>query len=448
MKPGYIFFAIKGNKINGEKFINDAITRGAHAVVCSKKCKYRNKKIPIIKTSKIRQELSRVASIFYSFKPKNIIAVTGTNGKTSVADLYYQILKLNKIPVATIGTLGIKLKTKTIKCSLTTPETVFLHRSLQKIKKQKIDNVIIEASSHGLDQNRLDDVYFKAAIFTNLSQDHLDYHKTMRSYLNSKLLLFKKILNKKKFVIADSSIQEFSIIKKICKKRKLKLINITEIEKRLAKRIDLNLNKFQIKNLSMAIAAAKLNNLSEEKIFKSLIKIKNVSGRLELIRIFPNNIKVYVDFAHTPDALFKSINSLKSFCNSKLSLVFGCGGERDFKKRPLMAKIASAHCEKIYVTDDNPRNENPKKIREEIVKNIKIKNCYNIGSRSLAIKKAIADASPNDIILVAGKGHEDEQILKNKTILISDKQIIKRLKLKVKKISSKNQNFFRKSKDY
>ena len=177
------------------------------------------------------------------------------------------------------------------------------------------------------------------------------------------------------------------------------------------------------------------------KIFKSLIKIKNVSGRLELIRIFPNNIKVYVDFAHTPDALFKSINSLKSFCNSKLSLVFGCGGERDFKKRPLMAKIASAHCEKIYVTDDNPRNENPKKIREEIVKNIKIKNCYNIGSRSLAIKKAIADASPNDIILVAGKGHEDEQIFKNKTILISDKQIIKRLKLKVKKISSKNQNF-------
>ena len=142
------------------------------------------------------------------------------------------------------------------------------------------------------------------------------------------------------------------------------MINITEIEKRLAKRIDLNLNKFQIKNLSMAIAAAKLNNLSEEKIFKSLIKIKNVSGRLELIRIFPNNIKVYVDFAHTPDALFKSINSLKSFCNSKLSLVFGCGGERDFKKRPLMAKIASAHCEKIYVTDDN-RNENPKKLERK-----------------------------------------------------------------------------------
>ena len=441
VKPGYIFFAINGNKLNGEKFISDAIKRGAAVIVCSKKCKYNNKKVPIIKTSKIRQTLSAVSSNFYSLKPKNIIAVTGTNGKTSVADLYFQILKINKIPVASIGTLGVKLKTKIIKSSLTTPETIFLHKSLEKIKKQKIDNVIIEASSHGLDQNRLDDIPFKAAIFTNLSQDHLDYHKTMKSYFKSKLLLFKKILNKKKIVISDSSIKEFSNIKKICKKRKLKLVDIMKIENRLIKRIDLNLNKFQIKNLSMAIAAAKLNNLSENKIFKSLIKIKNTSGRLELIRVFPNNIKVYVDFAHTPDALLKSIKALKSFCNSNISLVFGCGGDRDPKKRPIMAKIASAYCEKIYVTNDNPRNENPEKIRKEIIKNIKNKNRYSIGSRSLAIKKAIKDASPNDVILVAGKGHEAEQIFKNKIISISDKQIIKRLKLKIKKISSNNQKY-------
>ena len=413
IKKGYIFFAIKGNKTNGEKFIKEAVSNGAAAIICSEKCKYTSKHIPIIKTKSVRGDLSKISSKFYKLKPKNIIAVTGTNGKTSVADMFYQILNLNKVPSASIGTLGIKYKGKIIKSNLTSPDTIFLHKILEKIKKNKIDNVIIEASSHGLDQKRLDNLDFKAGIFTNLSQDHLDYHKNMRSYLNSKLQLFKKNLSANKTIISDKSIKEFPLLKKISLKRNMKLIDISSIEERLKNQSILELNQFEIKNLSMAIAAAKLCKLTEKQIYKSLSKIKSVNGRLEHVKTFSNNVKVYIDFAHTPDALFKSIQSLKSSHGENISLVFGCGGDRDFKKRPLMAKIASANCKKIYVTDDNPRNENPKKIREKLVKNIKNKKCFNIGNRNKAIKTAILKAEPNETILVAGKGHEVEQIYKN-----------------------------------
>ena len=192
VKKGYIFFAIRGHNSNGEKFINEAVNNGAIAIICSKKCNYKSVNTPVFKTADIRFFLSETASKFYHLKPKNIIAVTGTNGKTSVADLFYQILNINKINVASIGTLGIKFKNKIIKSDLTSPDTIHLHQILQKLKKNKIDNVIIETSSHGLDQKRVDHLNFKAGIFTNFSQDHLDYHRTMKKYLNAKLRLFKK----------------------------------------------------------------------------------------------------------------------------------------------------------------------------------------------------------------------------------------------------------------
>ena len=284
---------------------------------------------------------------------------------------------------------------------------------------------------HGLHQKRIDHLNIKAGIFTNFSQDHLDYHKNMKSYLNSKLLLFNKILSKKKVVISDGSIKEFPVLKKISKKRKLRLIEISDIKKKLDKLLNLKLNKFQSKNLSMAIAAAKLSKLNQKKIFDVLKNLKDINGRLELARTFPNNIKIYIDFAHTPDALLSVLKVLKS-SNQNVSLVFGCGGDRDTKKRSLMAKIASKYCNKIYVTDDNPRNEKPEKIRREIIKNIKNKKFLNIGDREKAIKSSIINADANEVILVAGKGHESEQIYKNKTISISDKQIIKKINFKKK----------------
>ena len=440
-KQGFIFFAIKGNKFNGEKYISEAIKKGSIAIVCSETCNFKSKKIPIIRTSNVRYLLSEFCSKFYRFKPKNIIAITGTNGKTSVADLFYQILSLNKIPVASIGTLGVKYKNKILKSNLTSPDTILLHQLLEKIKKDRIDNVIIEASSHGLHQNRIEHLNLKAGIFTNFSQDHLDYHKTMRKYLNAKLHLFKNILKRNRSVISDSNIKEFSTLEKITKKRRLKLIDSNKIRIYLEKKNNLNLNKLQYKNLSMAIAAAKISNLKSEKIYKSLSKIRDVNGRLELIKTFHNNIRVFVDFAHTPDALLKTLNSMNLSNDKNISLVFGCGGDRDKKKRALMGKIASSNCKKIYVTDDNPRNEKPEKIRKEIINNIDNKNCFNIGNRVKAIKTAILNAESNEIILVAGKGHESEQIYKKKIINISDKEIIKKLNIRQKKFSHENLNF-------
>ena len=441
VKKNYIFFAIKGNKFNGELFIKSAIKKGASVIICSKNCKFKNKNVLIIKTKNTRHLLSEVASRFYKLKPKNIIAVTGTNGKTSVADIFFQILKTNNMPVASIGTLGIKYNNRIIKTNLTSPDTITLHKNLQFLKKKKIDNVIIESSSHGLDQKRLHHINFKGGIFTNFSQDHLDYHKTMKSYLNAKLILFKKILKKNSYIISDSEISQFISLKKIAKKRNLKIIDIrNEFKKIESTNFTLN-SDFKIKNLAMAIKAVKFCGLKDNLIYRSLKKIKDVNGRLELARKFHNGVKVYIDFAHTPDALIKTLKSLKSNYGNNISLVFGCGGERDQKKRSLMAKIANNYCKKIYITDDNPRNENPKKIRNDLLKHVAKDKAFDIGSRKLAVQKAIQNAHPNEIILIAGKGHEEQQIYKNKILNISDKIIIENIHIKNKDLNKRKKNY-------
>ena len=441
VKKNYIFFAIKGNKFNGELFIKSAIKKGASVIICSKNCKFKNKNVLIIKTKNTRYLLSEVASRFYKLKPKNIIAVTGTNGKTSVADIFFQILKTNNMPVASIGTLGIKYNNRIIKTNLTSPDTITLHKNLQFLKKKKIDNVIIESSSHGLDQKRLHHINFKGGIFTNFSQDHLDYHKTMKSYLNAKLILFKKILKKNSYIISDSEISQFISLKKIAKKRNLKIIDIrNEFKKIESTNFTLN-SDFKIKNLAMAIKAVKFCGLKDNLIYRSLKKIKDVNGRLELARKFHNGVKVYIDFAHTPDALIKTLKFLKSNYGNNISLVFGCGGERDQKKRSLMAKIANNYCKKIYITDDNPRNENPKKIRNDLLKHVAKDKAFDIGSRKLAVQKAIQNAHPNEIILIAGKGHEEQQIYKNKILNISDKKIIENIHIKNKNLNKRKKNY-------
>ncbi len=442
IKKNYIFFAIKGNNINGEKFISEAIDKGSSVIVCSKNCKINNRKAIFIKTNNIRNLLSEVASKFFKLKPKNIFAVTGTNGKTSVADLFYQILRNNNIPAATIGTLGIKYNGKTIKTDLTSPDAVTLHENLCLLKKKNINNVIIEASSHGLAQKRLHNINFKGAIFTNFTQDHLDYHKNMTSYLNAKLILFKEILKKNSTIICDKEIDQYSIIKKIARKKNLNIIDISKEIKKIKNHTNDFSTDFKIKNLAMAIAASKMIGLKDKFIYRSIKKIKDVSGRLELIRKYSNNIKIFVDYAHTPDALNQTLESLKNKYGNNISLVFGCGGERDKKKRPLMAKIANNICKKVYITDDNPRNENAKNIRAGLLKYILKKKAFNIASRKLAIKKAIQKAEPNEVILVAGKGHEEHQIYKNKLLKISDKKIIKSLKIKKNFLTKKKLNYF------
>ena len=458
-KKGNIFFAIKGTKTDGIKYIDHAIQRGAKVIISSQNFKKKKKNILYIKSSNIRKELSKVAYAMYKNKPTNIIAVTGTNGKSSIADFYYQILNLNKRKVASIGTLGIKTKNYIKKISNTTLDPITLSIFLNKLKKQKINDVILEASSHGLKQNRLDGLKFKTGIFTNLSHDHLDYHKTFEGYLESKLYLFDKLLRNNANIITDIEIPQYKKIKNIAIKRGLNIETISNNKSSLEIISHMYLNnkqivkikynkkiykfetgligKIQIKNILMAILAATKSKLNFEKIIDKIHKIKPVDGRLEGIGNIKNNSKVVLDYAHTPEALRTCLLNLREqFNGKKISIVFGCGGNRDKSKRQMMGKIANQHCDSIYLTDDNPRYENPKKIRTSIKKYINKSKIHEISNRASAIKKAIFDLKIGDILIVAGKGHEEIQDYGKIKKLFSDRQEI------LKSIESKNKTLF------
>jgi len=440
-----IFFAIEGNKILGSKFINDAISKGASAIISNKKIK---QKIPCVLVKNVRNSLAEASSRLYKKKPSEIIAVTGTNGKSSVADFFYQILSLNRIPVASIGTLGILSKKYKKKIYLTSPDPISLHKNLEILARNKINHVILEASSHGLEQKRMDHLNFKIGIFTNLSHDHLDYHKNMNSYFKSKMHLFKNLLNKNSKIITDEENKEFKFIKKIADQRKIKKITIGNnsgnikilynkyIENKQLVKISVDskiytmeiplIGYFQVKNLLLALLAASSCGLDLNKIINQVNKIKPVSGRLECVSSLNNNSNIIVDFAHTPEALKQSLISIKKQFKKEILIVFGCGGERDKKKRLIMGKIAKKYCRKVFVTDDNPRNENPKKIRDEIIKGCK-KKAINIGNRKKAIESAIKELKSNEVLLVAGKGHEKTQDYGKKIINFSDQKVIREL---------------------
>ena len=465
IKKNYIFFAVRGTEFNGEKFIPDAISKGAKVIICSQNCKIKTNKILIVKVRSIHKVITRACQKFYSKKPKNIIAITGTNGKSSVAEFYHQILMMQKISAASIGTLGIKIRNTIKKTNLTTLDVISLHRELSEMKKKGINHVILEASSHGLSQGRLDGIDFKTAIFTNFSHDHLDYHKSMKNYLKSKLILFSKLLKRRRNIISDNQIKEFTKIKTIAKQRDLNLLTLgiknSSIEIRSVipnnnfQKLFLKYNKknyiinvpliglFQIKNLLMSVLAAKLSGVKIDKILKNIQKIKGVNGRLQLIKTLPNKVKIFIDYAHTPDALENSLKTLNDHYGSKSDVVFGCGGERDKKKRTLMAKVSEKNAEQIYVTDDNPRNEDPKLIRQMIILGFKKKKkVHNIPLRSKAIITAVTNSRPNGIILIAGKGHETSQVYKNRILNFSDKKIINKINFKKFKHNQKNHNQF------
>ena len=461
IKKKDIFFAIEGNQTSGTKFIKDAISKGASIIVSDKKTKYKNHKTPYLLVKDVRKSLAEASSNFYKKKPSNIIAVTGTNGKSSVANFFYQILSFNKISAASIGTLGIFSKNYSKKINLTSMDPLSLHKNLQILARNKVNHVILEASSHGLDQKRLDNLNIKTGIFTNFSQDHLDYHKNMKSYFNSKMYLFKNLLNKNSKIITDEENKEFKIIKNIANRRKIKKITIGSNsgnikilynkykENKQIVKISVNskifllkiplIGYFQIKNLLMAILAASSCGLNQNKIFNQINKIKPVSGRLECVAHLNNNSNIIVDFAHTPDALEQSLIALKKQFKKEIVIVFGCGGERDKKKRLIMGKVAKKYCRKIFVTDDNPRNEDPEKIRNMIMKGCK-KLAINIGNRKQAIKTAIKELGSNEILLVAGKGHEKTQDYGNKIINFSDKKVIVEI-IKKRKYSIKKSNW-------
>lgn len=440
---GSMFFAINGNASNGNIFIRDAIKNGAKFVICCGEKFWVETKddVVFISVENPRKELARISSIFWPTEFDHVIAVTGTNGKSSTVDIVRQIWISSGINAASIGTLGIITKDSEIKGSLTSPGAVALHHIFDDLKKRDIKNIAMEASSHGLDQHRVDNIKFSVCAFTNFTQDHLDYHKNFENYWLAKERLFSELSGDFFVVNSDDVVSEK--IEKIAREKnikfisygkksdQIKLISVHEIGQYQKVKIsffgreiefDLSLaGDFQVYNSLCAMGICYVTGIPIELICCSLKNLKPINGRLELIGQH-NGSSIYVDYSHTPDALKNAIISLRKHTQNKLIVVFGCGGDRDKDKRHLMGEIAKKFADFVIVTDDNPRNEDPQTIRKMIFEGCP--DAKEIGDRKEAIKFAINCLQSGDILLVAGKGHEDYQILATGKVYFSDKDII------------------------
>ena len=435
VKKNDIFFDLESSKNQNGKYLPEALKKKPFKIITENN-QLRNN-LNYIVVNDIKLFFKKMVIDKFKNKPKYMFAVTGTNGKSSIAYFFYKILRNLKYKVGSIGTLGVYSNNKIINSNLTTPSFLDNHKIFNNFFKKNIKYSIIEASSHGLKQARLDSFKFYGGIFTNFTRDHLDYHKTFKDYLESKLILFKKLIKKKGYIISNSEIDQFSTLKKIAKNKKLKIlslgnngntIKIISLKNRknfillkvnaLNKIYNLKLNligRFQVENFLQAAISIKSIGISFDKIFSNCSKIKNPVGRLQLIN--KNKKNVIIDYAHTPDALRKTINEIKLFFDKEVNLVFGCGGDRDRGKRKVMGSIANKLCKKVYITDDNPRYENAAFIRNEIKK-----SCSKgiiVPSREKAIMKSIKDTR-NEILLISGKGHETYQIIKDKKFYFSD----------------------------
>ncbi len=452
VKSGYLFAAIDGVKSNGEDYITQAIDNGAIAILASKKIKQDiiGDDITLLIDQNPRRKLAKIAANFYGQQPDNIVAITGTNGKTSIAEFTRQLWQGLDIPSASIGTLGINSSVYSSistlsKHGLTTPDPVEIHKILRSLKYNKINHVAMEASSHGLDMYRLDGVNFTACAFSNLSLDHLDYHKNMNDYLMAKMRLFSDLLPINGIMVINKGCDQYEYLANIAAKRNQRIISyglnhgdIYCVEHKIntngfSLKVSIFNNifhvgfplfgKFQIENALCAIGLVIACGGEAKDIVPLLSNLKSVTGRMQYIASKQNNAAIYVDFAHTPDALKTILTTIKPHVKGKLYLVFGCGGDRDQSKRQIMGEIASKYADIAIVSDDNPRNENAAEIRKSIMDGCK--NAMEIGDRKQAIEYACGSLKTDDILIIAGKGHEQGQIIKDKILPFDDGKIVK-----------------------
>lgn len=440
VRKGDLFFALLGNRANGRAFILDAANRGAVAIAGEGVApEDLAPEIPFASVRDARHALAYAAARFYSHQPKTIVAVTGTNGKTSVASFVRQIWTALGEAAASVGTIGVTAPKTEIKGSLTTPDPIALHSLLSKLCDEGVTHLAMEASSHGLEQRRLDGVRLDAAAFTNLTRDHLDYHHTMEAYLAAKLRLFGTLLPEGAGAVADADQPPAEPVARIAKERKLKFFSVGREGRDLklmyakrdgfaqtltigadGKRFEARLplvGDFQIANALVAAGLAIVTGAKTDAVLNALSKLKGASGRLELIGE-KSGAPVFVDYAHTPDAMENALEALRPYVSGKLVVVFGAGGDRDPGKRVLMGAAALEHADRIYVTDDNPRSEDPALIRQTILQ--AVPGAIEIGDRAEAIQSAIADLKSGDVLLIAGKGHETGQIVGDRTLSFSD----------------------------
>lgn len=445
--PGYLFAALPGTKTDGRLFINDAIEKGATAILAplGTQLKEQADQVPLIVDENPHRRFAKLAARYYQTQPETIAAVTGTNGKTSVAHFLRQLWTAAKHRAASLGTIGIQTDTDSIEGNLTTPDPVALHKSLRDLADQGITHLAMEASSHGLDQFRLDGVRISAAAFTNLTRDHLDYHGTMAVYLESKARLFAEVLIDGGTAVLNIDAPEFERLNSICIDRGHRVMTYgIEQGDICCKRIidtpngyDLDLavhderfivslpliGTFQIANALCALGLAIATGEKPKSATAALEALKSAPGRLQPIAGHPSGAMVFIDYAHTPDALSHVLLALRPHTKGSLSVIFGCGGDRDTGKRPEMGNIAKTLADHVIVTDDNPRSEESSKIRADIM--AACPEAQEIGDRTAAIQTGIKDLQRGDVLVVAGKGHETGQIIGDDVLSFDDVQAVK-----------------------
>jgi UDP-N-acetylmuramoyl-L-alanyl-D-glutamate--2,6-diaminopimelate ligase len=442
VKPGDVFFALAGGKTDGSRFIDQAIAAGAVAVI-GDHVPQGDQRAPFIATSNPRRALALAAAKFFPRQPPTIAAVTGTSGKTSVAAFTRQIWQRFGFASASIGTIGLVSPKRTIYGSLTTPDPIALHRQLDEIAGEGVTHLALEASSHGLDQFRLDGVRINAGGFTNLSRDHMDYHPDVAHYLGAKLRLFRDLVAADGAAVISADHDCSQEVMDAARARKLRMImvgrrvsdasdgirlvdasidgfaqKLTLVYRGRKHAIRLPLvGEFQIENALVAAGLAIGTGSDPDQVFAALEHLEGAKGRLERVGE-RNGAPIFVDYAHKPDALAKALQALRPYAPRRLVVVFGAGGDRDAGKRPLMGEIAAENADSVIVTDDNPRSENPADIRAAIL--AAAKGAKDIGDRAEAIRVAIAGLQPGDALLIAGKGHETGQIVGGHTLPFSD----------------------------
>lgn len=446
VSAGHLFFAIAGVKADGAGFIADAIARGAVGIVAARGAVNADIGVLVIEVDDPRRALALAAAHFYAGQPATMVAVTGTSGKTSVASFTRQIWARAGLAAASIGTTGVMAPGRDEYGELTTPDPISLHKLLSELATENVTHGAMEASSHGLSQRRLDGVQLAAGGFTNLGRDHMDYHPTVEEYHQTKMRLFNALLPKgaPAVVFADDTWSQATM--DAVKKSGRELLTVGrngtyitlkraeherhrqhgEVEhKGVTYEIDLPLaGEFQLSNALVAAGLVITTGLDPAIAFHAFKYIKGASGRLELTGTASNGAQVYVDYAHKPEALENVLKAVRPFTTGRVILVFGCGGDRDRGKRPIMGEIAGRLADIAIVTDDNPRTEEASAIRREIL--AAIPTAKEIGDRHEAIRKAIAMLQTGDTLIVAGKGHEHGQEIAGQKYPFSDHEEVKK----------------------
>jgi UDP-N-acetylmuramoyl-L-alanyl-D-glutamate--2,6-diaminopimelate ligase len=447
VKPGDLFAAFPGSKTDGAAFIDAAIAQGARAILASPSTQITAQNVVILNDANPRRRMAEIAARFYPVQPEIVAAVTGTNGKTSVAEMCRQIWKILGYRAASIGTLGILMDDCRIDTGMTSPDVIAFQRTVADLAAQGCTALSFEASSHALDQYRVHGARIQVAGFTNLTRDHLDYHGTLENYGAAKEKLFSEVLPVSGVAVLNMDDPFCAELAAGCNARGQKIIRygVNGVELKLVSRdvllqgqhlkiswmgtrVDILLplvGAFQAANVLCAAGMVIGAGADSSKVFAALAKLQPIPGRLENVGVTATAASIYVDYAHTPDGLRAALEALRPHTKGRLHVVFGCGGDRDRGKRPEMGKIAAALADTIIITDDNPRTENAEFIRSEVQAGVP--HATVIGDRRAAIAQALNCASAGDIVLIAGKGHETGQTIGTVVHPFNDGDVVREL---------------------